>query len=280
MPAVQKRTGTVSSGDVKLFYRAFGAPGRTPILIIHGSNYYDPNDWIEVAAALANNREVVVPDKRGWGESTWSPSKNYSRDAFLDDMQSIIAFMKWEKTIVMGHSAAGPVIISFAVNHPQLLSKLILVDTQMNRDKAAPASTGNPLPIFPTVEAAMAQFAKLDNPPRFALDRARAMAALKKVEGGYMLKRDPDHANTIPLDQPGYAPRRPIREMWEELAMVGTPTLLIRGSRSSRYPPPVIERLMREYPHIQQAVVDSEHDVSRMAPAAVVEAVQKFVGAE
>ena len=94
-----------------------------------------------------------------------------------------------------------------------------------------------------------------------------------------MLKRDPDNANTIPLDQPGYTPRRPIREMWEELAMVRTPTLLIRGTRSSRYPTPVIERLTREYPHIQQAPVDSEHDVSRMAPAAVAEAVRKFVGA-
>ena len=280
MTAVQQRTGTIDVDDVTLFYRAFGAPGRTPMLIIHGSNYYDSYDWIEVASALANDREVVVPDKRGWGESTWSPSKNYSRDAFLDDMQAMIVFMKWEKPIVIGHSAAGPVIISFAVNHPELLCKLILVDTQMNRDKAAPTSVGNPLPIFPTVEAAMAQFVKLDNPPRFALDRARALEALKKVEGGYMLKRDPDNANTIPLGKPDSTPRRPIREMWEELAMVRTPTLLIRGTQSSRYPAPVIERLTREYPHIQQAPVDSEHDVSRMAPAAVVEAVRKFVGAD
>ena len=280
MTAVQQRTGFVSTGDVKLFYRAFGAPGRTPILLIHGSNYYDSYDWIEVAAGLASDREVVAPDKRGWGELSWSPSKNYSRDAFLDDMQAMVATMKWEKPIIMGHSAAGPVIISFAVNHPEQLSKLILVDTQMNRDKAAPTSTGNPLPIFPTVEAAMEQFAKLDNPPRFALDRARAVEALKKVEGGYMLKRDPDNANTIPLDKPDYMPRRPIREMWEELAMVRTPTLLIRGTRSSRYPAPVIERLTREYPNIRQAPVDSEHDVSRMAPAAVVEAVRKFVGTD
>jgi esterase len=280
MTAVQQRTGIISSGDVKLFYRAFGASGRTPILIIHGSNYYDSYDWIEVAAALASNREVIVPDKRGWGESTWSPAKNYSRDAFLDDMQAVITAMKWEKPIIMGHSSGGPVIISFAVNHPELLSKLILVDTQMNRDKAAATSIGNPLPIFSTVEAAMAQFAKLDNPPRFALDRARALQALKKVKGGYMLKRDPDNANTIPLDKPDYTPRRPIQDMWEELAMVRAPTLLIRGTRSSRYPAAVVERLTREYPQIRQAPVDSEHDVSRMAPEAVVEAVRQFVGTD
>jgi hypothetical protein len=68
--------------------------------------------------------------------------------------------------------------------------------------------------------------------------------------------------------------------MWEELAMVRTPTLLIRGTRSTRYPPPVIERLTRDYPQVRQAPVDSEHDVSRMAPAAVVDAVRTFVGSD
>ncbi len=80
--AVAQRTGRINSGDVSLFYRAFGSPGATPILILHGSNYYDSYDWIGVATALAADREVVVHDKRGWGESTWSPSKDYSYDAF------------------------------------------------------------------------------------------------------------------------------------------------------------------------------------------------------
>ena len=71
----EQRTGTFGAGDVTIFYRAFGRPGRTPILIIHGSNYYDSYDWIDVASALAGDREVVVPDKRGWGKSTWSPKQ-------------------------------------------------------------------------------------------------------------------------------------------------------------------------------------------------------------
>src|SRR5215212_1772222 len=104
----EERTGRVNSGDVSLFYRAFGAPGATPILILHGTNYYDSYDWIGVASALASDREVVTPDRRGMGESTWSPSKDYSLDAMLDDMLAVIAAMKWDKVIVMGHSGAGP----------------------------------------------------------------------------------------------------------------------------------------------------------------------------
>ena len=42
--AGEERNGRVTSGDVSLFYRAFGARGATPILLMHGANYYDSYD--------------------------------------------------------------------------------------------------------------------------------------------------------------------------------------------------------------------------------------------
>jgi pimeloyl-ACP methyl ester carboxylesterase len=276
--ANEHRTARVSSGDVTLFYRIFGQPGATPLLILHGSNYYDSVDWIEVASALATDREVVTPDRRGWGESTWSPSKDNSLDALLDDMLAVIRTMKWTRAIVMGHSGAGPTIISFAVNFPELTSKLILVDSQMNREETARSgkSIGNPPTIFPSVDAAMEKF-KFSNPPRLSWDRTRAEKAFVKVEQGFMLKRDPDGGNRQPIGEGAALPRRPAREMWEELAMVKVPTIIVRGSRSSRYPPAVAERLTREYPHIPQMIVDSEHDVAGQAPEALIGHVRKFI---
>ena len=275
-----ERTGRVSSGDVTLFYRAFGAPGATPILILHGSNYYDSYDWIGVAGALARDREVVTPDRRGMGESTWSPSKDYSLDALLDDMLAVAAAMKWDKLIVMGHSGAGPTVIAAAVNFPERVSKLVLVDSQMNRDEDARSgsSVGNPPYVFESIEAAMARFAKQANPPRIAVDRERAEHAFIKTEQGFMLKRDPDGGNRKPTGEGASLPRRPVREMWAELAMVRCPTLLVRGLRSSRYPPETVARLTRDYPQIQQETVDSQHDVARMAPDALVAHVRKFIG--
>ena len=279
--AVQQRTGRLNSGDVSLFYRAFGSPGATPIMILHGSNYYDSYDWIGVASALAADREVVVHDKRGWGESTWSPSKDYSNDALLDDMLAVIGMMKWSsKVIVMGHSGGGPTAISFAVNFADRTAKLVLVDSQMNREEnqRTGSSVGNPPLVFPSVEAAMANFAKLNNPPRFGLDRERAILALVKVENGYMLKRDPDNGNRKPIGEGAQLPRRPLREMWEELGLVKVPTLVVRGLQSDRYPPATVERLTRDYPQILQATVESQHDIPRMAPDALVAHVRKFVG--
>jgi pimeloyl-ACP methyl ester carboxylesterase len=155
-----------------------------------------------------------------------------------------------------------------------------LVDSQMNRDEGARtgSSVGNPPTVFPSIEAAMANFAKLNNPPRFGLDRDRAVQALIRVENGYMLKRDPDNANRKPIGEGAKLPRRPVREMWAELAMVKAPTLLVRGLQSDRYKPETIERLTKEYPQIRQETVQSQHDVPRMAPDALVAHVRSFVG--
>jgi pimeloyl-ACP methyl ester carboxylesterase len=278
--AVAQRIARVNSGDVSLFYRVFGSPGKTPLVILHGSNYYDSYDWINVATQLATDREVVTPERRGWGESTWSPSKDYTRDALTDDLRAVIGEMKWtEKPIIAGHSGAGPTVIAFAVNYPNELSKLVLVDSQMNRDEDATTgpTVGNPPLVFESIEAGMARFAKLNNPPRVAHDRDRMLHALIKVENGFMLKRDPDNGNKKPIGVAEKPPKFPLREMWAELGMVKTPTLLIRGTRSDRFPPETVARFTKEYPHIPQNTVDSQHDIPGQAPDAFVEHMRKFI---
>ena len=118
---------------------------------------------------------------------------------------------------------------------------------------------------------------KFSNPPRLAWDRKRAEQAFVKVDKGLMLKRDPDGGNRQPIGEGAALPRRPVREMWEELGMVKVPMIIVRGSRSSRYPPATVEKLTKLYPHIPQMVVDSEHDVAGQAPDALIGHVKKFI---
>src|SRR5262249_55396831 len=224
-PAMQ-RNGRVNSGDVSIFYRAFSARGRTPILLMHGANYFDSYDWVGVAEALAGDREVASFDKRGLGETGWSPSKDYSVDANMGDMLAVIAELKWERPIVVGHSASGRLSISFAANFPDKISRLVVVDSGLAREEGGGGrpTGGNPPLVFQTVEAARAHSAKLSNPPRISHARERALAALVKVEKGYMLKRDPDFQNTKPQGEGANLPQRASRDVWQELAAVKCPT--------------------------------------------------------
>jgi pimeloyl-ACP methyl ester carboxylesterase len=271
--------GRVQSGDVSLFYRRFGAPGRTPILIMHGVNYFDSFDWIEVAGKLAADREVVAFDHRGFGESSWSPSKNYSIDERFADIRNMIRALGWRRPIILGHSGSGRLAISFAAAFPDDLSRLIVVDSGFEHAELKPTGTGNPPLVFPSVEAAMAHYAKLDNPPRIALDRARAKQALVKTESGFQLKRDPDYGNVVPTD--GRTDVRPLRELdvWEQTERVRCPFLILRGLRSSRWTPQLVEKIERMFPHIEWATADSMHDIAYAAPDELVASVQKFIAA-
>jgi pimeloyl-ACP methyl ester carboxylesterase len=65
--------GAIRSHDVDIFYRHFGQPGGTPVLILHGLSYFS-YDWIPVSTRVAVDREVIAIDMRGFGNSTWSPA--------------------------------------------------------------------------------------------------------------------------------------------------------------------------------------------------------------
>ncbi len=274
-----QRNGRVNSGDVSIFYRAFGARGGTPILLMHGANYFDSYDWIGVAETLASDRETASFDKRGFGESGWSQSKDYSVDANMGDILAVIGELKWDKAIVVGHSASGRLSIAFAANFPDKVARLVIVDSGMARDQGGGGSrptVGNPPLVFESVEAAMAHFAKLSNPPRISHDRQRAEAALVKVEKGFMLKRDPDFQNTQPQGEGAGLPQLPRRDVWADLAAVKCPTMIVRGLRSDRYTPEIIARITRDYPRIEWATANSQHDVADQAPQELVAAIRKF----
>jgi pimeloyl-ACP methyl ester carboxylesterase len=271
-----ERIGRAASGDVSIFYRLFGAPGRTPILCMHGSNYFDSYDWLGICQELASDRETATFDKRGFGDSTWSQSKDYSAAAQMADMLAVLGKLQWEQPVVVGHSSSGRLSIAFAANYPERISRLVIVDSAMTRDEGGPrASTGNPRQVFPSVEAAMAHFAKLNNPPRLSRDRDRAERALVKVDNGFMLKRDPDFQNELPH---GAGARPLARTAWQQLADITCPILVIRGLRSDRWPPDILEPIQRDYPNIQWATVDSQHDVPYQDPDGLVAAVRNFVG--
>jgi pimeloyl-ACP methyl ester carboxylesterase len=58
--------------------------------------------------------------------------------------------------------------------------------------------------------------------------------------------------------------------------MVRCPTMIVRGTRSDRYTPELVQRISRDYPRIEWADVDSQHDVAHQAPDGLVAAVRRF----
>lgn len=277
------KTGTVRSGDVDIFYRRFGKPGLAPVLIFHGAQYFDSVDWIDVAAALASGREVVAFDARGYGKSTWSPNKDYSIDAAVRDALALIDHFGWKKTVFMGHSRGGGFAILMAARFPERTAGLIAVDRPLHSPigHASPGgkpSVGHKPKFYPNFEAAIADMSRDKRVPPGSPARARLDEILKPADGGFVIApRDPDYNNTIPVGVEGYTPKFVVDDLWEELAKVKAPTVIIRGSKSDRYPPESLRRLEEDFPQVPVVAVDSGHDVAVGASGELVARVREFL---
>ncbi len=275
------RTGTVQSGDVALFYRAFGpessSGGKTPLIILHGSNYFDSYDWIGVASGVSQDRQVVTFDHRGFGRSGWSEHKDYSLDALFSDIMNVSAHFGWKRPAIMGHSMSGRFAIFYAAYFPDHLSQLIVADTAMGKGNPGNhnVSVGNAPKVFRTVEEAMAHLAKKENPPRFSLDRARAELAMRKVDGGFVLTRDPDQKNTQSQAPDAPMPKFTNADSWDALREINCPITFIRGKRSDRNKPEHYARIARDFPRIRVETIDSRHDIAFEAPDELIAIVNR-----
>lgn len=265
--ASTQTTATVKSGDVTLFVRKFGGPGKTPVLILHGGNYYDSADWIDVAEQLAVDREVAAFDARGFGESAWSASKDYGFAAALGDVRAVLDHLGWERAIIVGHSRGGSHALLAAARAPEIAAGLVLVDYSpalgFGPPGGAPAPAGPP-PVFPTVEAAFESMTRYKPTPLTAEAQARARQFLAPVEGGFQLaKRDPSFMSQAGDPGPALVPR----DGFDELADVRCPVLVIRARKSPIFKPEALTRL-GSMERVEIREVDSGHDVIGEAPAA------------
>lgn len=281
----QQRIGSVASGDVDLFYRWFGERGATPLLILHGANYYDSSDWVPIAGELAGDRQVCTYDARGYGRSTWSLSHDYSLDAQLLDMRTLLARLGWEQAVLVGHSRGGSFALRFAHAFPAHVAGVVLVDFSPGhvpgRARVAPLGIGSAGAIYASLEAAHAATSRDPRELDSAAGRARVDRIFARREGGWVnVSRDPKFQNERPNDQPRWASAFAPIDLWDALAGVvarGVPSLVVRGTRSGVYDEAALARLRDDFPAVGVVEVESGHDVPGAAPAALSAAMRDFL---
>lgn len=101
--------------------------GQGPaVVLIHG--FGDTGDmWVPLAAALAKDHTVVVPDLRGMGLSS-QPEGGYDKRTQAADIRSVLAKLGIERADVVGHDIGTMVAYAYAARYPQLTTRLVVMD--------------------------------------------------------------------------------------------------------------------------------------------------------
>jgi len=110
---------------LELNTRTYGEPGQPAIVLIHGL-FGSSTNWGAVARHLGANYRVLVPDLRNHGQSPHHPDCGY--EAMVADVLHLLDAQGIDAATLVGHSMGGKVAMHLALNHPQRVEGLAVVD--------------------------------------------------------------------------------------------------------------------------------------------------------
>src|SRR6059058_6410176 len=135
MPTNTSSTARVNG--VELGYRLIGE--GDPLILLHGgfgtSEMFGPN-----VDLLAAGRRVIGVDLQSHGRSP-AVDRPMRFETMADDVAALIRSLGLERAAIMGFSLGGGVGLRTAIQHPEVVDRLVLVSTVFKRQGWYPEMT-------------------------------------------------------------------------------------------------------------------------------------------
>ena len=118
------RTQEIATNGTTLHVRVGGS--GPPVVLLHG--YGDTGDmWTPLAADLAKDHTVIVPDLRGMGLSARAET-GFTKVNEAQDIVGVMEALKVPRADVVAHDIGNMVAYALAARHPDRVRKLVLMD--------------------------------------------------------------------------------------------------------------------------------------------------------
>lgn len=118
------KTVDISTNGTTIHVRHGGS--GPAVVLLHG--YGETGDmWAPMAADLARDHTVVVPDLRGLGLSA-KPAGGFDKKTQAGDVSGVLDALKIEGVDVVAHDIGNMVAYQFAAQNPHRLRKIVLID--------------------------------------------------------------------------------------------------------------------------------------------------------
>ncbi len=118
------RTQEIATNGATIHVRV-GGQGPA-VVLLHG--YGETGDmWAPMAADLARDHTVVVPDLRGLGLSS-KPASGFDKKTQAGDVAGVLDALKVERADLVTHDIGNMVGFAFAAQHPQRVGRFVLID--------------------------------------------------------------------------------------------------------------------------------------------------------
>jgi pimeloyl-ACP methyl ester carboxylesterase len=260
MALIETRTVSVDGRDVRYYTAGSG----DPLVVIHGGGG-DARTWENNIRELARTYTVYAPDLPGYGGSQPLAGRYYIPElaAFLDRFTRKLGL---ETFHLIGHSLGGGIALTFALDFPRRLRKLVLVSS---------LCLGNEIAFWVRL---------LSLPALLKSVGVVVMATLRGIK--WVFERFNPAEYVMPMSPASVTIGGAITTfrsqslvLKDRLAEVGVPTLLVWGKKDPIVPVRHAYEAAAAMPRAQVKVFGKVgHDVHRDALAGFSSAVSGFLG--
>jgi pimeloyl-ACP methyl ester carboxylesterase len=254
----QERYTSIHS--IKTRYMAEGE--GSPVILIHGWGG-SASGWLPCFGAMASQHRVCAMDLFNHGRTGQLESGSVQ----VDDMAKfVIHFMeelKIKRAHLIGHSMGGAISLQIAINFPQCVEKLVLVDSIGLGKEVEKSACLASLPLVGEVWASLAygeDIIKYGNGLRAAAQNPEKITE-ELIENLYPVERTPEHAKTVIkifrlwFDRTGQ--KKSVYEpILQKLSSIANPTLIIWGRQDATVPVSHGEFAAKSMPHARLEVID------------------------
>jgi pimeloyl-ACP methyl ester carboxylesterase len=221
-----------------------------PVVLVHGLGL-SGRSLLPLAARLAADRPVYVPDLPGYGRSQKPPAAADVPE-LADALAGWMAVAGTGRSALLGHSMGCQVIVDLALHHPALADRLVLVGP--STDPAAPTVLGQAWRALGDLPGEPLSFWPVLLADYLTAGPLRVLRALR------LLLRDP---------------------LREKLPRLTQPVLVVRGANDPIAPQRWAEEVCRLAPRAGLVVLPrAAHAAPYGAPGAVARAVRPFLGGD
>ena len=251
---------------MKLFFRELGS--GQPIIILHGL-FGSSDNWLTQAKLFSVHYRVLTLDLRNHGQSPHSDVFDYP--SMVADLAEFMEDHGIKSSVVIGHSMGGKAAMNFALAHPDMVDKLVVVDISprpYNLEHYGILEGLNAIPIDTLTsrneaDEILARYVEEADVRQFLLKNLQ-----RKAEGGFSWKIN------LPVIS------KKLSNIGVDVHYPGEfekPTLFIRGSKSNYVPDQDIVRIQEVFPLAKMETMDTGHWVQAEKPAEFVDVVMRWL---
>lgn len=254
-----------------------------PIVCVHGEPTWGYL-YRRFVRPLAKSRRVVVPDHMGFGKSDIPQDRPYTLAQHVDNFTKLLLGLDLANITLVFQDWGGPIAFGFATVHPDLVKRLVIMNTGVGVYPAGTRTWVSDLEAQGTLESALGDMATFV-PRMFAATLMHSTATDTMIRA--YTAPFPDRASCIgaiafPRDIPvgnDHPSAKTMRAIEQKLDLLKTkPKTVIWGMRDPIFRKGALERWKKIYPGIEcHELANASHFLQEDDPDEIVAIIRSFL---